>query len=323
MTRNEARKIIGLEPVDGADGLYISATLFPLNEEAVPTPEVTDNDEDAKDYEEYLEEDFKNDEITNFPKRGDDKKISLRNSNYPQFDYEFSSNVKDGNEDIWRAGGNIRGNEAFMLWSRARQGSETPAVLDWIKEREAWAARHFRDGRQFSDGSLEPNLSNVAGVISQLKWGVIGTLGEQGMKDVVLELTKKLEGRKDDLEFSNQYWWMLIDEKDMSDEEEEKQVSAKVKEALKNKVDEHNEKYGSNPTKRVNLRTLEAVFRRGVGAFNQNPSSVRPAVRRQGGADRWAYARTNSYLFALRTGRFQGGKHDTDLFPKGHPLSSK
>jgi hypothetical protein len=143
------------------------------------------------------------------------------------------------------------------------------------------------------------------------------------MKDVVLELTKKLEGRKDDLEFSNQYWWMLIDEKDMSDKEEEKQVSAKVKEALKNKVDEHNEKYGSNPTKRTTLRTLEAVFRRGTGAYNTNPSSVRPAVRRQGGADRWSYARVNSYLFALRTGRFQGGKHDTDLFPKGHPLSSK
>ncbi len=29
MTRNEARKIIGLEPIDGADDLYISATLFP------------------------------------------------------------------------------------------------------------------------------------------------------------------------------------------------------------------------------------------------------------------------------------------------------
>jgi len=28
-------------------------------------------------------------------------------------------------------------------------------------------------------------------------------------------------------------------------------------------------------------------------------------------------------LAALRTGRFRGGKHDTDLFPKGHPLSSK
>ena len=323
MTRNEARKIVGLEPVDGADGLYISATLFPLNEESVPLPEVTDNDEDAKDYEEYIDEDIKNEHITNFPKRGDNKKISLRNSNYPQFDHEFASNVKDGIKDIWKAGGNIRGNEAFMLWSRARQGSETPAVLSWIKEREAWAARHFRDGRQFSDGSLEPNLSNIAGVISQIKWGVIGTLGQQGMKDVVLELTKKLEGKKSDLDFSNNYWWLLIDNNEMTNQFEEKQVSAKVKEALKNKVNEHNEKYGDNPTKRVTLRTLEAVFRRGIGAYNTSPSSVRPAVRRQGGADRWAYARTNSFLFALRTGRFQGGKHDTDLFPKGHPLSSK
>ena len=65
---------------------------------------------------------------------------------------------------------------------------------------------------------------------------------------------------------------------------------------------------------------LEAVFRRGVGAYNNNPGSVRPRVT---GADQWAYARTNSFLFALRTGRFQGGKHDMDLFPKGHPLSSK
>ena len=103
------------------------------------------------------------------------------------------------------------------------------------------------------------------------------------------------------------------------------QISAimDVKQALKNKVSDHNHKYGTNPKKRTTLRTLEAVFRRGVGAYNTNPSSVRPAVRRQGGADRWAYARVNSYLFALRTGRFQGGKHDTDLFPKGHPLSSK
>ena len=65
---------------------------------------------------------------------------------------------------------------------------------------------------------------------------------------------------------------------------------------------------------------LEAVFRRGVGAYRNNPASVRPNVS---GPDQWAYARTNSFLFALRTGRFQGGRHDTDLFPKGHPLSSK
>jgi HK97 family phage portal protein len=324
MTRNEARQIVGLEPIDGADGLYISATLFPLNEEAVPTPEVTDNEEDAKEYEDFLEEDYKDEHLTNFPKAGDNKKISLRNSNYPQFDYSFASAMKDeGPKKIWRAGGNIRGNEAFMLWSRARQGSETPAVLSWIKEREAWAARHFRDGQAFRDNEKEPTVGSVAGIVAQIKWGVIGNLGEQTMKDVILELTKKLEGKKEDIDFANKYWWMLLDNSEHTNESEIKNLSAKVKEALKKKVDEHNEKYGKNPKKRVTLRTLEAVFRRGVGAFNTNPSSVRPAVRRQGGADRWAYARVNSYLFALRTGRHQGGKHDNDLFPKGHPLSSK
>ena len=148
-----------------------------------------------------------------------------------------------------------------------------------------------------------------------MKWGVIGTLGEQGMKDVILELTKKLEGRKEPEDKSY----------DMPDDEylfveEEKQVSEKVKKGLQNKVDKHNEKYGDNKTKRATVRMLEAVFRRGVGAYNTNPSSVRARVR---SSDQWAFARVNSFLFALRTGRYQGGKHDSDLFPKGHPLSSK
>ena len=62
------------------------------------------------------------------------------------------------------------------------------------------------------------------------------------------------------------------------------------------------------------------MFRRGVGAYRTNPSSVRPTVR---SPEQWAYARVSSYLRALATGKFRGGKHDTDLFPKGHPLSSK
>ena len=238
---------------------------------------------------------------TDFPTKGEDKKISLRNSNYPQFDYDFSLSVKENNNEVWRLGGNIRGNEAFEFWTKARDGVETEGTLDWIKEREAWAARHFQDGKQFKDGDLEPNKSNVAGIVSQLKWGVIGTLGERGMKDVILELVKKLEGKKDD-------------ERGLSD------LSEKVQKGLRNKADEHNEKYGDNPTKRTNARTLAAVFERGVGAYNTNPQSVRPGVT---SSDQWAYARVNSFLFALRNGRFQGGKHDQDLLPLGHPLSSK
>ena len=324
MTRNEAREIIGLQPVDGADDLYISATLFPLTDEGVEKPDDPVNEDDLKEYDDDYEDDFmleesKDEHITNFPKRGDNKKISLRNSQYPQFDYNFSKNVKEVGvgKQIWRAGGNIRGNEAFMLWGRAREGSESPAVLKWIKEREAWAARHsVNDGNQFVGGDLSPNLSNVAGVVALMKWGVINPkLGEQGMKDVILELTKKLEGRKELEDFEP-----LDDDKHIAVVEDQKQVSAKVKKALQKKVDDHNEKYGDNPKKRATLRMLEAVFRRGVGAYRNNPASVRPNVS---GPDQWAYARVNSFLFALRTNRFQGGKHDNDLFPKGHPLSSK
>lgn len=236
---------------------------------------------------------------TDFPKKGDDLKISLRNSEYPQFDRDFAENIKEFNPEVWGAGGNVRGNDAFVLWGRAREGSETEGVLDWIKEREAWAARHFGDGEQFASGELEPNLSNVAGVIAQIKWGVIGNLGEQRMKDVVLELVKKLEGKKD----------RAIE--DLTDT---------ARTALEKKVEEHNEEFGDDPTKRATLGMLAESYLRGIGAYKTNPGSVRPGVS---SPEQWAFARVNSLLFCLRNGRFQGGKHDTDLLPEGHPESTK
>ena len=80
---------------------------------------------------------------TDFPTKDEDKKVSLRNSNYPQFDYDFIAGVKENDPDIYKAGGNIRGSESFNLWTKARNGEMTDGVISWIKEREAWAARHF------------------------------------------------------------------------------------------------------------------------------------------------------------------------------------
>lgn len=236
---------------------------------------------------------------TDFPKEGDDKKISLRNSEYPRFDREFAENIKEFNREVWALGGNVRGNDAFRLWGRALEGDEAGSVLDWIKEREAWAARHFEDGAHFSDGE-EPNRGNVGGVVAQMKWGVVGTLGEQGMKDVLLELIKKLEGKKDE-------------------ERAERQLSDEVETALENKRDEHNEEVGDDPLRRVTMAMLRKVMERGIGAYKTNPESVRPGV---GSPEQWGYARVNSWLFAMKNDRFQGGKHDTDLFPEGHPLAS-
>ena len=123
---------------------------------------------------------------TDFPKQGDDLAVSLRNSEVPRFDYEFADMVRVDHPDIWDAGGNIRGNDAFGFWTLARQGSVAEVVLDWIREREAWAARHAGDGRQFPDDPAR--MSNIAGVVAAMKWGVVLDIGMDTMKDAVLEL---------------------------------------------------------------------------------------------------------------------------------------
>ena len=145
-----------------------------------------------------------------------------------------------------------------------------------------------------------------AGRIAWALWG--GDSGFSWSKKKRDQINRELEKDLSNLDF------------EPFDEYKAPQVSAKVKEGLKKKVKDHNDKYGDNPSKRVNLRMLEAVFRRGVGAYNTNPQSVRPGVR---SSDQWAYARVNAFLRAVRTGKFSGGKFDTDLLPKGHPLSSK
>ena len=99
--------------------------------------------------------------------------------------------------------------------------------------------------------------------------------------------------------------------------EEKQTVSARVEQVLRDKVEAHNEK---DPTYRATLRMLEAVFRRGVGAYRTNPASVRGNVR---SADQWAYARVNAFLTGLRTGKFPRKPFDQDLLPRNHPLSSK
>ena len=110
------------------------------------------------------------------------------------------------------------------------------------------------------------------------------------------------------------------EEIDLDSMEYKLEISARVESALRDKVDDHNEDHGDTPSKRVTYSMLAAVFRRGVGAYNTNPESVRPSVS---SPDQWAYARVNSFLYVLRSGKFRGGKHDTDLLPESHSLSSK
>jgi hypothetical protein len=110
----------------------------------------------------------------------------------------------------------------------------------------------------------------------------------------------------------------VVKSADAADERSE--VKGSVKKTLSEKAKEHNDKHGDTASKRTSARTLAAVFKRGVGAYKTNPQSVRPSVN---SPEQWAYARVNSFLYVLRNGKFRSGKHDTDLLPAGHPMSSK
>lgn len=326
---------------------------------------------------------------TNFPSKGEDKKVTLRNSERPQFDFAFAEALKADFPKIWKAGGNIRGNEAFNLWVKARAGDYTDTVTAWVKEREAWAARHAGDGSQFPED--EPNLSNIAGVVAAMKWGVILDIGESAMKRAVNAVKAKQEGERhlvaivDEgdhyvLKFAKMeeepspFEVTDVDnphanepetddppastegggggggrlpqdqtqtvrpptrptgtgddprrpvgggrdhyEDEEEEQEEEREVSARVRKSLEKKADDHN---ATDPKHRTTVRTLEAVFKRGVGAYKTNPQSVRPGVS---GPDQWAHARVNSFIYALKNEKFRSGKHDTDLLPDSHPLAS-
>ena len=315
---------------------------------------------------------------TDFPKAGDDKAVSLGNSGFEVFPHTYARELKRDFPQIWNAGGNIRGNEAFELWKRAERGVESEAVLDWIREREAWSARHFEDGAQFRDKELTPNRSNVAGIVAQVKWGTVGTLGRARMIEVLDELKERQEERAtleevqvgdlvtwrtrkgkyqgiveelltegvatfgqetleveevgpvalvsvlimegDELVETDRRLGVPVSELTVSGSQESRQLSGRVLVALENKLEEHNEKHGDDSRKRTTLSKLEEVFRRGVGAFKGNPSSVRPNIPN---AEAWAFARVNSFLYALANLKFRRGKHDTDLLPEDHPESTK
>jgi hypothetical protein len=82
------------------------------------------------------------------------------------------------------------------------------------------------------------------------------------------------------------------------------EFSAKVVEALKSKVREHNSKY----SKKVSLSQLKKVFRRGAGAYS---SSHRPGISRTA----WSLARVNAFLRLVRGGKVKDSyrKADKDL----------
>jgi HK97 family phage portal protein len=338
LTRNEARDRLGLEPIDGGDSLLVPSNLFPLGE-VDDTPDDEDNDMpvDAEGNEKYddtyemlygekamLEEDvFDNEEEAldrakvigcegTHSMDKDGQTVYMPCSTHAEYDELVGEKALD-DLDLTATEG---------MKEEARRG------LDWRKK--------------FNRGGTQVGVARANQIVS----------GERMSPDTVLrmfsffsrhEVDKQGQGFKpsqDGYPSAGRIAWALwggdsgftwsrqkrnqiMAEREKSYDDLETKVaglSKTVEKALRGKVDKHNEKHGDKKGKRVTVGMLGKVFKRGVGAYRTNPSSVRPSVRSE---DQWAYARVNAFLVAVRTGKFRSGKFDLDLLPKDHPLSSK
>ena len=292
MSRNEAREIIGLSPITGGDDVYISGTLFPLGSEEPVAPEKPDNEDDEKEYDLDIDEE----ELVEF-----DEEKAIADVDLTPTD-GMKSEAERGLK--WRKEHNRGGTMVGVARANqlVRKEKLSPST---VRRMFSFFSRHEVDKQAQGFKAGEEGYPS-AGRIAWALWG-----GDAGFS----WSTKK----RNQLEAAQEKY-LDTDTHVGEVEFEDKKLTGKTRTALQNKVKDHNEKYGDNKTKRVTLGMLEKVFRRGVGAFNTNPASVRPSVNN---SDQWALARVNSFLRALRTGRFKSGKHDTDVFPTGHPLKSK
>lgn len=124
--------------------------------------------------------------VSDFPTPGDDKKVSLRNSQWGVFPAAYAIDLKENYPEIWRKGGNVLGNTQYrrLLPVVQRGGKVTTDLEDKaVRLREAWGARHFEDFR-------------IAGVVAQIKWFVIGRQGLSKMKAVVEAEKRKMDDSK-------------------------------------------------------------------------------------------------------------------------------
>lgn len=123
---------------------------------------------------------------TNFPRSGENKEVSLRNSQWKLFPLKEATDLKENWPEIWSRGGNVRGNDQFRrLTPVARRGGKvTTSTEEYaVRLREAWVARHYEDFQ-------------LAGVVAQIKWLAVGSRGLGHMRSVINEAKERVKARR-------------------------------------------------------------------------------------------------------------------------------
>ena len=346
LSRNEARERLGMEPIKGGDEVYIAANLFPLGGPEIAPDEGEDPEDAGKaaygefKLDRYPDGEEVPDELPEAYRMGtDDERCGncayLEGRVCTLFDAEvraqyvcakwqadeepkaesdvdtvptssMAKNAERGLElrkEYGRGGTSVGVARATQLKNKERLSPST------VRRMHSYFSRHEVDKRAEGFRRGEDGWP-TAGLVAWLLWG--GDEGQSWSRSKV----KQLDSERDKADELEEHFAVHAE----LEEKAPTKISEAVKKGLAEKVKDHNDKHGDKKGKRVTQRMLEAVFRRGIGAYNTNPQSVRPNVR---SSDQWAYARVNGFLRAVRTGRFKSGKFDTDLLPEGHPLRTK
>lgn len=125
------------------------------------------------------------DGVTNFPQAGLNLRASLKNSRFKVFPPLEAEELKREWPEIWKLGGTKLANLAFrrLMPVAKRIGVvETDTDDETVRLREAWANAHFDD-------------SDVAGIVAQVKWLVVGASGIDRMRRVIAECKARIRER--------------------------------------------------------------------------------------------------------------------------------
>lgn len=108
-------------------------------------------------------------------------------SNWPYFDINYSTEVKNQYPEIWSMAGGEKSDYAHSVLLEIHENGGyalTPEQVDVLNLRESWANRHYMD-------------RTPIGVIAQMKWLVVSNNGESFQKKSINNEVSKLHARQE------------------------------------------------------------------------------------------------------------------------------
>lgn len=177
LTRDEARQELGYSPVGGLAGtLFINGSQVPIEDAGLVDTAVDQTLPEDEETEEVLKalmgSGYSEDEAHDILARQFNmkaKRRELKTSRFRHFDQKLADQIRHAAPELW-----LRATASDAL--EAKAGGNSMA-------REMWGLRNFK-------------RTDLNGVMQQMAWGIVGSLGEKGMMKLVQEEIEYMKASK-------------------------------------------------------------------------------------------------------------------------------